>query len=102
LSDHILQEFNTLFLARFRTYKIALPPPKKPYTYKHLSQSPFTGQFFKTPTFGIAFYESNHSTRDRSGLPDLTLWNPETEEIWFVEVKGPGDKLSFKQILWIR
>jgi Fanconi-associated nuclease 1 len=40
--------------------------------------------------------------RDRSGLPDLTLWNPETEEIWFVEVKGPGDKLSFKQILWIR
>ena len=38
----------------------------------------------------------------RSGLPDLTLWNPETEEIKFVEVKGPGDKLSFKQILWIR
>jgi hypothetical protein len=38
----------------------------------------------------------------RSGLPDLTLWNPEKEEIWFVEVKGPGDKLSFKQILWIR
>ncbi len=24
--DHILQEFNTLFLARFRTYKIALRP----------------------------------------------------------------------------
>jgi hypothetical protein len=27
--DHILQEFYTLFLTRFRTYKIASPPPKK-------------------------------------------------------------------------
>jgi hypothetical protein len=27
--DHILQEFYTLFLTRFRTYQIASPPPKK-------------------------------------------------------------------------
>jgi hypothetical protein len=27
--DHILQEFYTLFLPRFRTYKIALPPQTK-------------------------------------------------------------------------
>jgi hypothetical protein len=27
--DHILQEFNTLFLTRFRTYKIASPPHTK-------------------------------------------------------------------------
>jgi hypothetical protein len=27
--DHILQEFNTLFLARFRTSKFATPPPRK-------------------------------------------------------------------------
>ncbi len=27
--DHILQEFNTLFLTRFRTYKIAAPPQTK-------------------------------------------------------------------------
>ncbi len=27
--DHILQEFYTLFLARFRTYKIATPPQTK-------------------------------------------------------------------------
>jgi hypothetical protein len=26
VGDHILQEFNTLFLTRFRTYNIALPP----------------------------------------------------------------------------
>ncbi len=29
VEDHILQEFNTLFLIRFRTYKIALPPQTK-------------------------------------------------------------------------
>jgi hypothetical protein len=28
--DHILQEFNTLHLARLRTYKIAGPPQTKP------------------------------------------------------------------------
>ena len=27
--DHILQEFNTPFLTRFRTYKIATPPQTK-------------------------------------------------------------------------
>jgi hypothetical protein len=27
--DHILQKFNTLFLTRFRTYKIAAPPQTK-------------------------------------------------------------------------
>jgi hypothetical protein len=27
--DHILQEFNTLFLDRFSTYKIATPPQTK-------------------------------------------------------------------------
>jgi hypothetical protein len=26
VGDHILQEFNTLYLTRYRTYKIALPP----------------------------------------------------------------------------
>ncbi len=29
VGDHILQEFNTLFLTRFRTYKIARPPQIK-------------------------------------------------------------------------
>jgi hypothetical protein len=29
VGDLILQEFNTLYLTRFRTYKIALPPEKK-------------------------------------------------------------------------
>ncbi len=29
VGDHILQEFTTLYLTRFRTYKIALPPQTK-------------------------------------------------------------------------
>jgi hypothetical protein len=42
----------TLFLTRFRTYTIALPPQQKPrrggdpQTAKHLPQSPFIGKFF--------------------------------------------------------
>jgi len=38
----------------------------------------------------------------RSGLPDLTVWNSVTRELRCVEVKGPGDRLSTKQILWVR
>ena len=39
----------------------------------------------------------------RSGFPDLTLWNPNemSREVAFIEVKGPNDKLSAKQILWL-
>ncbi len=66
--DHILQEFNTLFLITFRTYKIDTPPQTKTYegrglqTDKHLPQSLFTGQCFYITTFDIAFYQSNLST----------------------------------------
>ena len=35
----------------------------------------------------------------RSGLPDLTLWNAQERTFRMVEVKGPGDKLSTKQIV---
>ena len=38
----------------------------------------------------------------RSGLPDLTIWNPKEKSVQMIEVKGPGDKLSTKQILWIQ
>ena len=38
----------------------------------------------------------------RSGLPDLTLWNYNDRTVRCLEVKGPSDKLSTKQILWLR
>ncbi|XP_052242261.1 fanconi-associated nuclease 1-like isoform X2 [Dreissena polymorpha] len=37
----------------------------------------------------------------RSGFPDLTLWNTDTRTFKICEVKGPNDRLSTKQILWI-
>jgi hypothetical protein len=52
VGDNIPQEFNTLYLARFRTYKIARPPQTKilegrgAQTDKHQPQSPVTGKFF--------------------------------------------------------
>ncbi len=51
VGDHFVQEVNTLYLTRFRTYTIARPPQTKtyegrgPHTNKHLPQCPFTGQF---------------------------------------------------------
>ena len=35
------------------------------------------------------------------GVPDLVVWNPDTQAVKVVEVKGPNDRLSTKQILWI-
>jgi hypothetical protein len=52
VGDHILLVFNTLYLTRFRTYKVALPPQTKtwkgmgPQIDQHLSQNPFTGKVF--------------------------------------------------------
>lgn len=38
----------------------------------------------------------------RSGLPDLLVWNPVTNKAKAAEVKGPGDTLSPKQVVWLR
>ncbi|KAI9784153.1 MAG: hypothetical protein M1839_002658 [Geoglossum umbratile] len=35
------------------------------------------------------------------GVPDLFLWNPQTKEVMFVEVKSENDRLSDTQRLWI-
>jgi hypothetical protein len=56
VGDHILQEFNTQYLTRFRTSKIN--PKQKPQTDKHLSQSAFTCIIFQMTTFCIALYQS--------------------------------------------
>ncbi|CAK1550676.1 unnamed protein product [Leptosia nina] len=37
-----------------------------------------------------------------SGFPDLTLWNPHTKQIIFVEVKTDKDKPSIKQLQWMK
>jgi hypothetical protein len=65
VGDHILPEFNTLFLTRFRIYKIAALPQTKNLggeggggnqTDKHLPQSPFPGQFLRKADIRIGVY----------------------------------------------
>ncbi|PSN42849.1 hypothetical protein C0J52_16421 [Blattella germanica] len=37
----------------------------------------------------------------RRGFPDLLVWNPNRKECKFVEVKGPNDRLSVAQKMWL-
>uniref|UniRef100_UPI00358E825A fanconi-associated nuclease 1 n=1 Tax=Myxine glutinosa TaxID=7769 RepID=UPI00358E825A len=37
----------------------------------------------------------------RAGLPDLVVWNSKSRKCKLIEVKGPGDRLSPKQLLWL-
>ncbi|XP_015274978.1 PREDICTED: fanconi-associated nuclease 1 [Gekko japonicus] len=37
----------------------------------------------------------------RGGLPDLVVWRTEDRQFKLVEVKGPNDRLSPKQMLWL-
>lgn len=37
----------------------------------------------------------------RGGLPDLVVWNSQDHRFKLVEVKGPNDRLSHKQMIWL-
>ncbi|KAM6352641.1 fanconi-associated nuclease 1 isoform 2-T4 [Alca torda] len=37
----------------------------------------------------------------RGGLPDLVVWRTHTNDFKLVEVKGPNDRLSHKQMIWL-
>ncbi|KAG3262704.1 FANCD2 and FANCI associated nuclease 1, transcript variant X1 [Ictidomys tridecemlineatus] len=37
----------------------------------------------------------------RGGLPDLVVWNSQNHRFKLVEVKGPSDRLSQKQMIWL-
>ncbi|XP_012867260.1 PREDICTED: fanconi-associated nuclease 1 [Dipodomys ordii] len=37
----------------------------------------------------------------RGGLPDLVVWNSGSRLVKLVEVKGPNDRLSHKQMIWL-
>ncbi|XP_006742385.2 fanconi-associated nuclease 1-like isoform X1 [Leptonychotes weddellii] len=37
----------------------------------------------------------------RGGLPDLVVWDSRSRHCKLVEVKGPSDRLSHKQMLWL-
>ncbi|XP_010715593.1 fanconi-associated nuclease 1-like [Meleagris gallopavo] len=37
----------------------------------------------------------------RGGLPDLVVWSTHSNHFKLVEVKGPNDRLSHKQMIWL-
>ncbi|KAM4675607.1 fanconi-associated nuclease 1 [Discoglossus pictus] len=37
----------------------------------------------------------------KGGLPDLVVWNSQKKQYKLVEVKGPNDRLSHKQMVWL-
>ncbi|XP_038273789.1 fanconi-associated nuclease 1 isoform X3 [Dermochelys coriacea] len=37
----------------------------------------------------------------RGGLPDLVVWSTQEHRFKLVEVKGPNDRLSYKQMIWL-
>ena len=39
---------------------------------------------------------------NRSGFPDLIVWDATNKRVKAIEVKGPSDSLSGKQILWLK
>ncbi|XP_064620934.1 fanconi-associated nuclease 1-like [Lineus longissimus] len=57
----------------------------------------FKGEFM-SGVFKRIIRDPRHTS---SGMPDLVVWNTTDNTFRLVEVKGPGDKLSTKQILWL-
>ena len=56
------------------------------------------GCLSRTQLRGICERLVKHHRHTRSGFPDLTLWDPDRKECIVVEVKGPNDRLSDKQV----
>jgi hypothetical protein len=99
VGDNILQEFNTLFLTRFKTYKIAIPSQNKNLGGAGSTKSHFTGLSLIT-TFGIAFYQSNLSTEE-------SIWRRKdiiSQPYWTFQVLHPPCPLQLficSSIVWI-
>ncbi|XP_053573530.1 fanconi-associated nuclease 1 [Bombina bombina] len=50
---------------------------------------------------GVCKIMSKNIRHCRGGLPDLVVWNLQRKHYKLVEVKGPNDRLSHKQMLWL-
>uniref|UniRef100_A0A8C5M5R4 Fanconi-associated nuclease n=1 Tax=Leptobrachium leishanense TaxID=445787 RepID=A0A8C5M5R4_9ANUR len=57
----------------------------------------FGGSFLS----GVCRIMSKDIRHCRGGLPDLVVWNTQSKEYKVVEVKGPNDRLSHKQMVWL-
>ncbi|KAG9273259.1 fanconi-associated nuclease 1 [Astyanax mexicanus] len=50
---------------------------------------------------GVVLRMAKDYRHSRGGLPDLVVWNSSANSCKLVEVKGPNDRLSQKQQLWL-
>uniref|UniRef100_S4RQH3 Fanconi-associated nuclease n=1 Tax=Petromyzon marinus TaxID=7757 RepID=S4RQH3_PETMA len=50
---------------------------------------------------GVCERLAKNLRHNRGGLPDLVVWSSQTLQCKLVEVKGPNDRLSQKQLLWL-
>ncbi|NXN93402.1 FAN1 nuclease, partial [Rhinopomastus cyanomelas] len=50
---------------------------------------------------GVFRHLSKDLRHCRGGLPDLVVWSTHTNHFKLVEVKGPNDRLSHKQMIWL-
>ncbi|XP_062860610.1 fanconi-associated nuclease 1 [Trichomycterus rosablanca] len=50
---------------------------------------------------GVVLRMAKDYRHSRGGLPDLVVWNTNNNSYKLVEVKGPNDRLSQKQQLWL-
>ncbi|XP_069481019.1 fanconi-associated nuclease 1 isoform X2 [Ambystoma mexicanum] len=50
---------------------------------------------------GVCLRLSKDLRHCRGGLPDLVVWNTTNSSFKVVEVKGPNDRLSHKQMIWL-
>ncbi|NXG50287.1 FAN1 nuclease, partial [Psilopogon haemacephalus] len=50
---------------------------------------------------GVFRHFSKDLRHCRGGLPDLVVWRTHTNHFKLVEVKGPNDRLSHKQMIWL-
>ncbi|CAI5793206.1 fanconi-associated nuclease 1 isoform X1 [Podarcis lilfordi] len=63
---------------------------------QHLARC-FGGPFLS----GVCRQLSRDLRHCRGGLPDLVVWRTEDHHFKLVEVKGPNDRLSHKQMIWL-
>lgn len=57
--------------------------------------------FTNSQLASLCRYMSQNYRYCRSGGPDLIVWSTKENKCKFVEVKGPGDRLSYKQMVWL-
>jgi hypothetical protein len=72
--DHILQKFYTLFLTRFRIYKIASPPQTKITSKDDVKE--LVSLKFLHPCFNHTFWDTRHCAATASKLQRCNRISP--------------------------